>query len=91
VPNRAQYRPEDGVYCEADFFYERDGLNGVVVFIDGPSHDESARKQKDGQERTKLDDLGYRVLVIRYDRSVEEQIAENPDVFGPGAKTSTAN
>jgi hypothetical protein len=87
LPDRAQYRPEDGVYCEADFFYERDGLNGVAVFIDGPSHDDSAQKQKDTQERTKLDDLGYRVLVIRYDRSIEEQIADNPDIFGPGTKT----
>jgi hypothetical protein len=90
LPDRAQYRPEDGAYCEADFFYERDGLNGVAVFIDGPSHDEPAQKQKDKQERTKLDDLGYRVLAVRYDQSIEEQIGENPDIFGPGTKGQVA-
>jgi hypothetical protein len=40
LPNRAQFRPGKGIYCEADFYYERDGLNGVAVFIDGPSHDD---------------------------------------------------
>ena len=90
LPDRAQYRPEDGVYCEADFFYDRDGLKGVAVFIDGPSHDEPAQRQKDSQERTKLDNLGYRVLVVRYDRSIEEQIAGSPDIFGPGAKNTAA-
>jgi hypothetical protein len=91
LPDRAQYRPQEGVYCETDFYYERDGLNGVAIFIDGPSHDEPSQKQKDTQERTKLDDLGYRVLTIRYDQSIEEQIAENSDIFGPGATGTAAN
>src|SRR5437660_5675238 len=39
LPDRAQYRPEPGVYAEADFFYEREGLKGVAVFIDGLHHD----------------------------------------------------
>src|SRR5271157_22828 len=42
LPDRAQFRPESGVYTEADFYYERDGLKGVAVFIDGPTHDEPA-------------------------------------------------
>lgn len=87
LPDRAQYRPEEGVFCEADFYYERDGLRGVAIFIDGPTHDEPAQKQKDTEQRSCLDDLGYRVLVISYDRSIEDQIAKNPDVFGPGTKT----
>jgi very-short-patch-repair endonuclease len=89
LPDRAQYRPEPGIYCEADFYCERDGLKGVAIFVDGPSHDEPTQRKKDAEERTKLDNLGYRVLVIRYDRSIEQQIAENPDVFGPGAKAAS--
>lgn len=47
LPDRAQYRPEEGVDCEADFYYERDGFRGVAVCIDGPTHDEAVQKQKD--------------------------------------------
>jgi hypothetical protein len=86
LPDRSQYRPEDSVYCEADFYYERDGLKGIAVFVDGPSHEEPTQKQKDAVERAKLDNLGYRVLVLRYNRPMAEQIAQNPDIFGPGMK-----
>ena len=54
------------------------------MFIDGPHHDEEARKQKDTQERKKLGDLGYLVIVIRYDALMEAQIAAHVDIFGPG-------
>lgn len=90
LPDRAQYRPEEGVYCEADFYYDRDGLKGVAIFIDGPTHDEPVQNQKDSEQRARLDDMGYRVLVIRYNRSIEDQVAENPDIFGPGIKTVAA-
>lgn len=84
LPDLAQYRPEEGVYAEADFFYERDGLKGVAVFIDGPHHDDPIQREKDATERRKLEDLGYRVIVIRYNRPLADQISENADVFGPG-------
>lgn len=86
LPDRAQFRPESGVYAEADFYYERDGLKGVAVFIDGPHHDEPNQREKDMRERKKLEDLGYRVIVIRYDSPISEQINSNSDVFGPGVR-----
>jgi hypothetical protein len=84
LPDRAQLRPESGVYAEADFYYERDGLPGICVFCDGPDHDQSNRKESDQRERGKLGDLGYRVLMIRYDSGIEAQLATNRDVFGIG-------
>jgi very-short-patch-repair endonuclease len=57
---------------------------GIAIFIDGTPHDEPARKEQDQRERKKLEDLGYRVIVIRCDKPLEEQINAHADVFGPG-------
>lgn len=84
LPDRAQFRPESEVYAEADFYYERDGLPGVCVFCDGPDHDELNRREADQRERGRLGDLGYRILTIRYDSKIEEQLKANEDVFGVG-------
>jgi ATP-dependent helicase YprA (DUF1998 family) len=84
LPDRAQYRPEEHVYAEADFYYERAGIPGVAVFCDGPDHDQPDRKRHDETERARLADLGYRVIAIRYDEDLEAQLARNGDVFGPG-------
>jgi hypothetical protein len=84
LPDRAQYRPEADVFAEADFFYERSGVPGAAVFCDGPGHDLPARKSHDQAERGKLENLGYRVIAMRYDRDIAAQVAEHPDVFGPG-------
>ena len=54
----------------------------MCVFVDGPHHDESAQSEKDIQVRDDLEDLGHKVVVIRYDRATGEQITEYPDVFG---------
>jgi len=87
LPDKAQYRPESGVYPEADFFYERDGVPGICVFCDGSDHDQPNRKESDQREREKLGDLGYRVLIIRYDSKIDEQLTANQDVFGSGTRT----
>jgi very-short-patch-repair endonuclease len=84
LPDRAQYRPEEGVYAEADFFYEREDPKGVAVFIDGPHHDDPKQKEQDSRERRKLEDMGYRVIVIRYDKSIKNQIGAFADIFGRG-------
>jgi hypothetical protein len=44
LPDKAQYRPESQVYAEADFFYDRGGLKGIAVFVDGSHHDEPSRR-----------------------------------------------
>ncbi|MGO9272655.1 MAG: Zn-binding domain-containing protein [Terriglobia bacterium] len=84
LPDRAQYRPEQDVFAEADFFYERERACGVCVFCDGPDHDQPERRARDSAERDTLEDLGYRVVVIRHSDNVENEIRRYADLFGPG-------
>lgn len=88
LPDRAQFRPNQEVYAEADFYYDRDGLPGVCIFCDGPDHDEPNRSETDKRERGKLADLGYRVLTIRYDSVIADRLRDNKDVFGIGEQSA---
>ncbi|MGH2531574.1 MAG: DEAD/DEAH box helicase [Thermomicrobiales bacterium] len=84
LPDFAQHRPRSDVPVQPDFYYERDGLNGVCVFVDGPHHDTPTQTAKDQELRDALADEGFRVVVIRHGRPFDEQVARYPDVFGPG-------
>ncbi|MDR7588594.1 MAG: DUF1998 domain-containing protein [Armatimonadota bacterium] len=66
--------------CIADFFYEPN----IVVFCDGPLHDQPGQQRIDGQVRRELTSLGYRVIVIRWDQDLNAQVARFPEVFGHG-------
>ena len=84
LPDRTQYRAESEVFAEADFYYERAGRPGAAVFVDGPDHDEPQRRERDHAERSKLADLGYRVIIVCYDEDLLEQISRHADIFGRG-------
>ena len=85
LPDQAQNRPAADVPVQPDFYYDREGRPGVCVFVDGPHHDEPRRQETDQRLRAMLQDYGYRVIVIRYDRPFHEQVANYPDLFGEPA------
>ncbi|WP_287153321.1 DEAD/DEAH box helicase [Candidatus Solincola tengchongensis] len=78
LPDDAQRALADHPGTVPDFFYEK----YTCVFCDGSVHDEPAQREKDERVRGELEELGYRVIVIRYDKDLEEQVSRYPDVFG---------
>jgi len=79
LPDGAQERLAD-YYSEPDFVYDP----STLIFCDGSVHDFPDQMRVDEDSRTGLKEKGYRIVVIRYDRDLEEQIRAYPDVFGKG-------
>lgn len=77
LPEEAQ-KPIPEVECITDFFYEPN----ICVFCDGSVHDDPIQRDKDENVRIQLRARGYRIIVIRYDKDIKEQINQYPDVFG---------
>ena len=76
LPDTAQKEiPE--VHCITDFFYRPN----VCVFCDGSVHDEPSQQRRDAEVRQELRNRGFRVLVIRYDQDLGQQVERHRDVF----------
>lgn len=84
LPDTAQNRPDPEVPAQPDFYFERKTVPGVCIFVDGSDHDDQGRKERDAAARGALEDQGYRVIQIRFDQPLEQQISAHPDVFGTG-------
>jgi len=72
LPDDAQRMISD-VGCIPDFYYEPN----VCVFCDGKVHDDPDQHKRDVQIRARLDDLGYRVVTLRWDDDMEEFLSAN--------------
>ena len=81
LPHHAQHIPAEGIPVQPDFYYERNGIPGICVFIDGPHHDEPTQAQRDNHLREALRDQGFRVVAITWNRPIAEQVSENSDIF----------
>ncbi len=81
LPDLAQCQPCSDVAVQPDFYYERDGLPGVCVFVDGAAHAQPDQSTHDREVREALEDRGYRVLAIRFDESLDERVNRHADTF----------
>jgi hypothetical protein len=63
----------DEPVAQADFYYDNHSL---IIFVDGEHHDQAHTKISDKTKRERLETLGYRIFVIRYDEDLGEKVAE---------------
>jgi ATP-dependent helicase YprA (DUF1998 family) len=81
LPDHAQHTPADDIAVQPDFYYERNGVPGVCIFIDGPGHDHPDQEAHDCTVRDALKDQGFRIVAIKSGRTIGEQISDNMDLF----------
>lgn len=82
LPDFAQYLPVSDVPVQVDFYYMRDNLPGICVFVDGPTHNANRQSQRDVHIREALQDRGFQIIAIRHDRPLPEQIASLKKFIG---------
>jgi ATP-dependent helicase YprA (DUF1998 family) len=63
----------DEPVAQADFYYDN---HSVILFVDGQHHDEEHNKSSDKLKRGRLEGLGYRLFVLRYDEDFSQRVAE---------------
>jgi hypothetical protein len=75
LPTEAQKTiyDKDEPVAQADFYYSKENL---VVFVDGPDHDKDYVRESDRKKRDRLDALGLRIFVIRYDENLDQRMVD---------------
>ena len=49
LPDHAQHTPAEAIPVQPDFYYERNGIPGVCVFLDGQHHAEQTTSRRERQ------------------------------------------
>jgi hypothetical protein len=83
LPDHAQHSPEPELPVQADFYYARDGVPSVCVFVDGAAHTAPRQADHDRQLRGALRERGYRVIEIFCSQDLQSQLARHADIFRP--------
>jgi very-short-patch-repair endonuclease len=78
LPSAAQERIAS-CNASADFFYAD---QGVVIFVDGPPHDNPARREDDQAKQRALEDAGYFVLRFHHAEDWLAIFRANASLFG---------
>lgn len=80
LPNEGQKLVADGL-ARPDFYVE-DGK--ACIYVDGPAHEHGDTAVKDAIARSKLERMGYQVIVVTYPEKWASEVAGWTDVFGEG-------
>jgi very-short-patch-repair endonuclease len=84
LPDRAQVLVGEAS-AKPDFVYDLPS-SPVAVFIDGPVHDSTVQATKDQAAAERLEDGGWRVVRLGYDRQEWPAVVKaRPSVFGTSA------
>jgi ATP-dependent helicase YprA (DUF1998 family)/very-short-patch-repair endonuclease len=81
LPSHGQ-RMIEGAGTRPDFMYLEDR---VAVYVDGPPHHDPVRAQRDRNQQTAVEDLGWQVLRFTDEESWQAKVAQYPSIFGRGA------
>lgn len=79
LPDEAQPTFPEKYYVKPDFKIG----DRIVIFCDGTPHDSPDVATDDRQKRKVLEDVGYEVLVWRYDESLDDFVNQHSDIFTP--------
>jgi ATP-dependent helicase YprA (DUF1998 family)/very-short-patch-repair endonuclease len=85
LPSTSQELIEDA-HCRPDFLYED---KFVAVFIDGPHHDQPDQRQSDKQAESRLENVGWTVIRLRYNDDWSAALDRYSYVFGVLAAGAT--
>jgi ATP-dependent helicase YprA (DUF1998 family)/very-short-patch-repair endonuclease len=78
IPSDSQQLIDDA-HCRPDFLYESEF---AAVFVDGPHHDDPDQRRQDQEADSRLGDLGWTVIRLRYDDDWSSALDRYAWVFG---------